>query len=277
MSINKKKKSAGIAGICIIVLAIIGAILYFKYYPYMRLKQEMNSLLNTEYTYHVNCKVEGMNLKLLGDSFQGSIDGNKGKEVLYGDIKYNDITYLKLYANKEGKMVFDVSPLIQETLDKVSTNNFIGNSVRKLFQNDVRISHDQIEYLLDEKIVSIEDEGVSRNLLEQIADGKKKDYTIFQNKKVESQDRLLGDNAYYFDITLDDYDTKIRVGIPKKSQDNRISMMIYAGQITWSFVCDYIDAEIAEIEMPASTVSDDTIETLKSLYSMYLEWKEKQE
>ena len=50
-----------------------------------------------------------MNLKLLGDSFQGSIDGNKGKEVLYGDIKYNDITYLKLYANKEGKMVFDVS------------------------------------------------------------------------------------------------------------------------------------------------------------------------
>lgn len=46
MSINKKKKSAGIAGICIIVLAIIGAILYFKYYPYMRLKQEMNSLLN---------------------------------------------------------------------------------------------------------------------------------------------------------------------------------------------------------------------------------------
>lgn len=80
MSINKKKKSAGIAGICIIVLAIIGAILYFKYYPYMRLKQEMNSLLNTEYTYHVSCKVEGMNLKLLGDSFQGSIDGNKGKE-----------------------------------------------------------------------------------------------------------------------------------------------------------------------------------------------------
>lgn len=78
-------------------------------------------------------------------------------------------------------------------------------------------------------------------------------------------------------ITLDDYDTKIRVGIPKKSQDNRISMMIYAGQITWSFVCDYIDAEIAEIEMPASTVSDDTIETLKSIYSMYLEWKEKQE
>lgn len=75
----------------------------FKYYPYMRLKQEMNSLLNTEYTYHVSCKVEGMNLKLLGDSFQGSIDGNKGKEVLYGDIKYNDITYLKLYANKEGK------------------------------------------------------------------------------------------------------------------------------------------------------------------------------
>ena len=241
------------------------------------MKHQINSLLNTEYTYHVNCKVEGMNLKLLGDSFQGSIDGNKGKEVLYGDIKYNDITYLKLYANKEGKMVFDVSPLIQETLDKVSTNNFIGNSVRKLFQNDVRISYDQIEYLLDEKIVSIEDEGVSRNLLEQIADGKKKDYTIFQNKKVESQDRLLGDNAYYFDITLDDYDTKIRVGIPKKSQDNRISMMIYAGQITWSFVCDYIDAEIAEIEMPASTVSDDTIETLKSIYSMYLEWKEKQE
>ena len=36
-------------------------------------------------------------------------------------------------------------------------------------------------------------------------------------------------------------------------------------------------AEIAEIEMPASTVSDDTIETLKSIYSMYLEWKEKQE
>lgn len=114
-------------------------------------------------------------------------------------------------------MVFDVSPLIQETLDKVSTNNFIGNSVRKLFQNDVRISYDQIEYLLDEKIVSIEDEGVSRNLLEQIADGKRK-IIRFPEQKVESQDRLLGDNAYYFDITLDDYDTKIRVGIPKRAR-----------------------------------------------------------
>lgn len=43
-------------------------------------------------------KVEGMDLPLLGNSFQGKGKWRKRKKVVYGDISYKDSTYLKLYA-----------------------------------------------------------------------------------------------------------------------------------------------------------------------------------
>ena len=46
---------------------------------------------------------------------------------------------------------------------------------------------------------------------------------------------------------------------------------IYADKITWSFTGEYEIKTVEDIKMPEATVSDKTIDVLKSLYSSYLE------
>lgn len=93
----KKKKRILIGIICgaAILSAAVGVILYLHFAPYLRLKQTADQLLNKQYEYTVEGKVEGMNLKLLGDSFQGTIQGKKGKDVIDGDIIYKDVPILR--------------------------------------------------------------------------------------------------------------------------------------------------------------------------------------
>ena len=92
---NKKKKvTIGIVCCSIIMLAVVGILIYIHLLPYIRLKKTVDNLLNKQYEYKIDGKVEGMDLPLLGNSFQGKINGEKGKNVVYGDISYKDSTYL---------------------------------------------------------------------------------------------------------------------------------------------------------------------------------------
>ena len=112
---NKKKKvTIGIICCSIIIFAVVGILIYIHLLPYIRLKKTVDNLLNKQYEY----KVEGMDLPLLGNSFQGKINGEKGKNVVYGDISYKDSTYLKLYADKNGEIIFDAGPVIKAAINK---------------------------------------------------------------------------------------------------------------------------------------------------------------
>ena len=95
--------------------------------------------------------------------------------------------------------------------------------------------------------------------------------SLLKDKDIDEKDKLLDDDAYYFDIDLKDYDTKLVVGIPKDKNGHRISANIYADKITWSFTGEYEIKTVEDIKMPEATVSDKTIDVLKSLYSSYLE------
>ena len=108
--IVKKKKTIIISIICgfVMLSAVIGILLYLHFIPYIQLRQMADQLLNKQYEYVVEGKVEGMNLKLLGNSFEGTIKGEKSKDVISGDLIYRNSTYLKIYADKQGNVVFDV-------------------------------------------------------------------------------------------------------------------------------------------------------------------------
>lgn len=270
-----KKKTIAISVICAVavIAAVTGVLIYMHFRPYIRLKQTTDNLLNREYEYTLDGKVEGMDLKLLGDSFEGTIKGQKGKNVVYGDIAYKDSDYLKIYADMEGDIIFDASPLIDQAINTVADSIPFGKSLIKSASSDVKISYDQVEYILNQDIKTLKDEGVSSDLMKNVSRRKSGGYTLslLKDKDVDEKDKLLDDAAYYFEIDLKDYDTKLVVGIPKDKNDHRISANIYADEITWSFTGEYEIKAVEDIKMPEATVSDKTIDVLKSLYSSYLE------
>ena len=270
-----KKKTIAISVICAVavIAAVTGVLIYMHFRPYIRLKQTTDNLLNREYEYTLDGKVEGMDLKLLGDSFEGTIKGQKGKTVVYGDIAYKDSDYLKIYADMEGDIIFDASPLIDQAINTVADSIPFGKSLIKSASSDVKISYDQVEYILNQDIKTLKDEGVSSDLMKNVSRRKSGGYTLslLKDKDVDEKDKLLDDAAYYFEIDLKDYDTKLVVGIPKDKNDHRISANIYADEITWSFTGEYEIKAVEDIKMPEATVSDKTIDVLKSLYSSYLE------
>ena len=270
MNSKKKKKIFVVISSCILILAVISIIAYCHFRPYVYLKRNMDNLLNKEYEYHIDCKVEGMNLRLLGNSFQGSIDGTKGTDVLYGNIKYKDSTYLKMYVDKNKKIIFDINPLIDGAVDKISKSSVLGEMLFGNITSDVKVSYDQIEYILDRKLDTIEDNGVSTDLIKDVSKGKNTNYTLVLLKQVDENDKLIGDDAYYFELDLTEDNTRLIIGIPKDNKISEVSAKIYTDEITWSFVGDYSYKNVDEIEMPESTVSDKTIDIIRSIYEKYL-------
>lgn len=273
MLCSNKKKTIIISIVCgvVVILAVVGILLYMHFLPYIRLKQTVDNLLNRQYEYTVDGKVEGMDLKLLGNSFEGRIEGKKSADVISGDIEYKDTTYLKIYADKNSNIVFDASPLVDAAMDKVADSIPFGGSLLKSVSSDVKVSYDQIEEILGQDIATLNDEGVSNDLMNKVSHGKSKDYTLTMLKEVDEADKLLGDDAYYFEIDPKDYDTKLVVGIPKDKKETKCSMNVYTDQITWSFTGEYELKAVEDIQMPESTVSDNTIDMLKTIYSKYLE------
>lgn len=268
----KKKKTSIISIICgfVMLSAVIGILLYLHFIPYIQLRQMADQLLNKQYEYVVEGKVEGMNLKLLGNSFEGTIKGEKSKDVISGDLIYRNSTYLKIYADKQGNVVFDVGPLVNAAVEKAADSSpFIGGFIKSI-SGDVKISYDQIEKVLDRKITSLKEEGVSKELMDKVIHGSADD-TLTLLKEVEEADKLLGDDGYYFEIDLKDYNTKLVIGIPKNKNDTKWSMNVYTNEITWSFLGRYEMKNVKEIKMPKCTVSEQTIDILKALYSTYLE------
>ena len=138
---KKKKVTIGIICCSIIMLAVVGILIYIHLLPYIRLKKTVDNLLNKQYEYKIDGKVEGMDLPLLGNSFQGKINGEKGKNVVYGDISYKDSTYLKLYADKNGEIIFDPT---ESHNHKATRNRTLGDGSKQKFgelliQHEVRV------------------------------------------------------------------------------------------------------------------------------------------
>ena len=68
--------------------------------------------------------------------------------------------------------------------------------------SDVKISYSQIEEVLNQDITTLSDEGVSNDLINKLAHGRNKEYTITLLKSIDDKDRLLEKDAYYFEIDL---------------------------------------------------------------------------
>lgn len=142
---------------------------------------------------------------------------------------------------------------------------------------DINISPEQIEEITGKDIATLSDAGVSSDMLENLA-GAGADhmaYILKRIKEVNEEDKLLGDDAIYFSITLEGVDSSIIIGIPESKEDKRVSLEVFYDDITWKLVGEYELKDVQQRKMPEETLSDRTIAVLREIYLFWTEAKEK--
>lgn len=249
------------------VLIFIAVALYLNITPKLKLKSRLDELINETYTYSVDYSMKGMDFGILGDELEGNICGSKGVDILYGDISNNGYDYLELYVDSQAQMIFNVEPLFDSIVEAVEEKTGLSLSLVKLYIGDLNISKEQIEEVTGKEIFDLS-ESLSGKNAEWAA------YALQRIKDTDDIDKLLGDDALYFSISMEDGSSYLIIGIPKSEDEKKISVEIFYGEAVAKFVGTYEPGDVPDMEMPQPTMSDSTIAVLHEIYAYWMELQE---
>lgn len=276
----KKAKKKTLIISCVIAVVVIALIFILgMLLPLLKMKARLDELITENYKFSVTCNVRGMDLPVLGDDFSGEIKGSKGDEVLYGEIIYEDKSYLEFYVNADYDMVFDFEPLIQSLFAEVSgkMDKPFLNEVVNYFIKDNYISMEQIEEIVGLDIITISEKKITSDVFKALSGERVDDvkYDVKKIKNVTEEQMLIGDEAVYFNVQIDNADADLIIGIPNSNKDKCFSLEIIADEVTWEFIVDYELMKSAGKSMPDNLISEIKMGVLKTLYSYWLEEKNK--
>lgn len=268
---NKKIVKIIIELLICAIAAIATVVACIYVIPGMKLKGRLEELINETYTYSVDCTVEGMGLKVLGDEFTGKISGTKGEEVLHGELYYKNKAYLEIYVDSEYDIIFCADDLFGNMLEGVEDKIGLPVSMLSLLIKDINISVEQLEEIIGKDIITISDSGITSEVFRSIS-GEKSEKAEYSLKRLKAkEDMLLGKDAVYFEITMKEKNAGIIIGVPDDKDDKRIAIEILYGDIIWSFVGEYELTDDDDIRMPTKKLSDGTIDILKKIYQYWSE------
>ncbi len=245
----KKRTKIIIISITVIILFIF-AIVYVKMVPMLRIKNAVDEIKNAEYSYVIDAKVEKSLLNIISDEYQFSLQGQKSSDVAYGEFVYDDNEVLDIYIDKNSEVIFDLTPVFNLVFDKAEgTLGISVNLIRKALKQ-ITVSLSQLEEITGKEI--------------DISGGTKIDYKISQEKKLDSSEKVWGDDAYYYRMTFDDND--ILIAVPKKSKVKEIYIKAVSDKFEGDFTINYELCDVENIEMPKPNLPDSMVSTMKSLY-----------
>lgn len=270
----KKKIFCGIVVLLLILICSVAAF-YVYIRPYLKLKNTISELENKTYTYTVDGKLSGFDYPVLGNSFEGQITGEKGADVLHGEIVYNGHKYLGLYVDSKKNMVFDVSAFFQDILNDAGEKTDLALAATTYLKKNIYVSLDQFKALTGQDIKTIKDAGIDAEVFDSLSKGneKKKGYAVKRLKTIEKNQMLLGEDAWYFQITLDERNTDLIIGVPK-NDDKKISLNVTDGSMEWKLTGEYNLEKVDELEMPETSFSDETFSFLGAIYSKWMKQKQ---
>ncbi len=276
---KENKKQVLLVLVLAAVIAVAAAVLTFVLLmPKLLLGKRLNEILKETYTYTAEASVEGMDMGMLGEKLEGEISGSRGDEVIYGDIAHNGFEYLEVYVDNAGNVMLNVEKLFESAISKAEEKTGLSLDFMKNKLTDLTISSNQIEDITGTKFVTMADAGVTYNALEVFVKNVKL-LSSFKQIKADNMMtayKLLGDDARYFMFELKGGMTKVYIGVPKDKNDKTTSLVVeYTGlekaddadAIVWKIKLNYEISDIGQIEVPKETLSQDTIELLKKIYS----------
>lgn len=247
----KKRVKIIISSIVVIILLLF-AVIYVKIIPLLRLKNTVKEITNTQYSYTADVKIVKSPLNIFDEQYEFNLNGQKSSDVLYGEFVYSDKEIIDIYVDSNMEMVFDITPIFDAVADEVEgTVGFSANLLKKALKQ-VTVSLSQIEEIVGQKV--------------DIAGDKNADYKISLEKNLDSSEKILGENAYYYRLSFDNKEDMIIIAIPQKSHDKEIYFKISSEKFEAGFIIKYELCDVGNISMPEPNVTDSMIETIKSLY-----------
>ena len=94
---KKRKKIICIVISLIIVMAAAG---YIYLRPYFKVAGRIDKLLNGNYEYTLDYKIDGTDLGMGGIFLNGNVSGQKSDDVVEGDVSVENINLLKVYGDR---------------------------------------------------------------------------------------------------------------------------------------------------------------------------------
>lgn len=273
---NKKKKITITAAIVTIVL--IAAVLagYFFLRGKLALKNQVQRLLTETYSYTLDYQIEGIDTDFDEGKLKGTITGTKGDSIIYGALSTENVNMIDFYVGPDGKILFNARPVFENILSDLGDIPIVGQLTNLISVDDFYFSTEQIAEITGNEPVTLNDAGVNESLFEAVGGNKgamKAAFSIKEKKNLPENEKLLGDEAYYFEIVLQSYNSSILIGVPKDSSKNEISLAVTQDDISWIFHGNYQITDDVVTELPEESLSDDQIEVLKKIYSYWQELK----
>ncbi len=267
---KKKKKVISICVAILVMILIAGVFLYIYFKPYINAIKIVDELISENYSYEIECYIEGVTL---GQGKYGQqtvyITGEKYNESLRSYIFSQEEAYLEVFANMDGDVLFNLKPtcqFISNRLEEVLDIS-VGNLVIDI--DDTYLSIDNVEEIIGLDIISPDDFGVENSF------SKEKNYSI---KRIDNPDDFNidydGEENYFFQLTLDDYYTKVIIGLPKGIAEKNIYIKMEKDDIILEMLVAYDMSEVIKTEFPTETFDDKQIESFKAAYKMWLIGKE---
>lgn len=272
-----KKKKIVLLIFTIVAIAVITVYLYCK--PYLRATQTVKELIDNDYSYSIECYIEGITL---GEGEYGEytvyVEGEKYDDQLRSYVYSKDNAYLEIFANTDGDIVFNLRPFFQFISNQVEDRLDINVGELVMDIEDTYISMKDIEEILDVDIVSpddFSDEGTDEEKTHKEEDNEKS--TKYKLKKIVEPDDINVDyeaeNSYFFQLTLLDSGTKVVIGVPKTMTDE-FYINMEKGDIRLEMYAEYDVDDVKEIDFPGSTFTEEQIQNFKAVYRLWLAGKE---
>ncbi len=294
MSKGKRKRKTLLAILLtlllIILISFIALLMFAK--PYLKAVNVAKELLNENYSYDIECYIEGITL---GEGKYGEytvyVEGEKIQNELRSYVYSEENAYLEIFANKDGEVIFNLRPFFQfisnQAEEKLNIN--VGELVLDI--EDTYVSMRDIEEILDVDIVSPDDFGKKKDNADAEKESSKGDtdkkdsdskkFTDkYKLKKIDEPDdinvKYQAEKSYFFQLTLLDLGTKVVVGVPASDYDE-FYVNMEKGDIRLEMYARYDvedKEEIKQIDFPKSTFTDEQIQNFKAVYKLWLAGRE---
>ena len=254
-----------------VVMALAGyALLKDK----LTLKNRMDDLIQGNYAYTLDYQIDGVESDYGKNSIRGTVTGTKGETILYGKIAVEEKDAVDFYMSMEqAKTVWNLKPMFETIKEDLKEVPLVGQLISLVPVGDFYISDDQVAEIFGNNRVSLAEAGISGDFLKQLEGENilRLAQAIQRRKALPESEMLLGEDALYFEMQLEQYGSTILLGIPKDAKEKKLMLIISSGEITWTVQGTYEPAANVTETMPQETLSEDQIALLKQIYEY---WKE---
>ena len=259
----------------VFVLAVVMALAgYALLKDKLTLKNRMDDLIQGNYAYTLDYQIDGVESDYGKNSIRGTVTGTKGETILYGKIAVEEKDAVDFYMSMEqAKTVWNLKPMFETIKEELKEVPLVGQLISLVPVGDFYISDDQVAEIFGNNRVSLADAGISGDFLKQL-EGENRFHlaqAIQRRKDLPESEMLLGEDALYFEIKLEQYGSTILLGIPKDVKEKKLMLIISSGEITWTVQGTYEPAVNVTETIPQETLSEDQVALLKKIYEY---WKE---